>query len=218
MPTDWQAGVFSCNAVSVKALRESQIGLFQAPKLGQLQGDAQLSTARRMGVTFLKSGNFECDVDRLEQCIFTKRLGEECCGACPDRLLADFRVNVGGDINDWNAPALTDEAAMQFQSAHPRHFDIEKNAPGQRQERGLKKLFGGGESFGSKPVGSEEAAGRITDRFVIIHNRHQLGRFFFHHPKASAYPIALAIILWYGAVNQKAHRDQIGCWQPALQV
>jgi hypothetical protein len=137
---------------------------------------------------FVFTGSFEHVADCRQQCFFTERLGEEINSPHSQRFHPVFRIVVGGDKDDWNASAFISQAALHFQSIYSRQADIEKDAPGFRQPRGIQKFFRGRKCFSAEPVGPEETDRSLADRFVIVHNRNQVTHFFFHANKLEFFP------------------------------
>ena len=93
----------------------------------------------------------ECSSNRSKQQLMIKRLCKELDGTLPHCLNPHPGIPMRGNKDDWKVASLFFQPALQLQTGHPRHADINDQASGLVMQVGFEEFFRRSEATSGKP-------------------------------------------------------------------
>src|ERR1700722_13078043 len=85
--------------------------------------------------------HIKCGSDRFEQQLMIQRFPQELDRALPHRLNSRPPASVACNKDDRNIALLLFEPSLQFQTRHPRHFDLSYQTPDFAVQIVFKEFF-----------------------------------------------------------------------------
>src|SRR5262245_40960732 len=139
-------------------------------------------TASEAPTTSLTIAVSSCDVPRMEhvvdgpaQACRAGRLAQELGRAGVSGAALLFVARPAGDEHDRNVRAALGQAALDFQTVHPRHANVEQQTPGLARRAGVEELLAGGEHPGAIAEGADQPVRRLPYRCVVVDYRNERG-------------------------------------------
>jgi len=120
-----------------------------------------------------KSVHSKRRIERFKQSCVAEWLEQAFDRTLCDEPWTNRRISTGGDENDWNRQLPAHQFPLKIRPGHPRHGDVEDQAPGLADAIGREELFRRRERTGCKAKLRQQVGQRFADRLVVIDYGHE---------------------------------------------